>query len=256
MKTYTSKGTICIAGQFDLIYRVADIFYYLNDDDSFKYVFKPNYAVTELISSWYFQGIPGLNLDLKKEEYIRENRVPVFISERVPSPRREDYFELLEKVNMDYMDPIEYLIRTKERYSGDKLFVVPYEDKKTVILNKDTHDTNASLLKKILKEICFGNDVVINNQTINDSNRKIFHDIFMDLYSRSYELRKEKQKEGILEAKNNGKYRGRKPIEVDEMKFLDLLSKVEEKEMSPKEAASILGISIDKYYRIKKKLQN
>ena len=78
----------------------------------------------------------------------------------------------------------------------------------------------------------------------------------MDLYSRSYELRKEKQKGGILEAKNNGKYRGRKPIEVDEMKFLDLLSKVEEKEMSPKEAASILGISIDKYYRIKKKLQN
>ena len=54
MKTYTSKGIICIAGQFDLIYRVADIFYYLNDDDSFKYVFKPNYAVTELISSWYF----------------------------------------------------------------------------------------------------------------------------------------------------------------------------------------------------------
>ena len=87
MKTYTSKGIICIAGQFDLIYRVADIFYYLNDDDSFKYVFKPNYAVTELISSWYFQGIPGLNLDLKKEEYIRENRVPVFISERVPSPK-------------------------------------------------------------------------------------------------------------------------------------------------------------------------
>lgn len=256
MKIYISKGTICVTGDFNLIYKVCDIFYYLNSDDTFKYVFKPNYSVIELTTTKFFQGIPGLNLDLKKEEYIRENITPTFISERVPSKKREDYFELLQKVGMEYMDPIEYLIRTDEQYFGDKLFVVPYEDKKTIHINEDTHDTNFSLLKIILSNICLGNDVIINNQKIDDENRKIFHDVFMDLYSRSYELRKEKQKEGIAKAKSNNKYKGRKPIKVSEMKFLEMLSRVDKKEISSKEAATSLGISIDKFYRLKKKMQN
>lgn len=39
------------------------------------------------------------------------------------------------------------------------------------------------------------------------------------------------------------------------MLFLELLTKVENKEITPKEAAKELGISIDKYYRVKRKLQ-
>ena len=256
MKTYISKGTICIPGDFNLIYRVCDIFYYLNSDDTFQYVFKPNYSVIELINSKYFQGVPGINLDLKKEEYIRENITPTFISERVPSKKRLDYFELLQKVGMEYMDPIEYLIKTDEQYFGDKLFVIPYENKKIIHINKDTHDTNFSLLKIILLNICLGNDIIINNQKIDDENRKIFHDVFIDLYSRSYELRKEKQKEGIAKAKSDNKYKGRKPIKVNEVKFLEKLSLVNKKEISTKEAAASLGISIDKFYRLKKTMQN
>ncbi len=256
MKTYISKGIICASGPFDLIYRICDISYYLNSDDSFKYVFSPNYPVIELIGSRYFQGIPGLDLDLKKGEYVRENRIPTFISERVPSEKREDYSSLLTKVGMEYMDPIEYLIRSKEQYSGDKLFLLPYEGKKTVSLDEKTHETNAAVIKKVLKNVCFGNDVIINNQTINDGNRKMFHDIFLDLYSRSYEFGKEKQKEGIAKAKEAGRYKGRKPIAVDEMKFVDVLSRVERKKITPSQAAKELGISIDKYYRLKRNCKN
>lgn len=71
MKTYISKGTICIKGPFQLIYAVCKITYQLNEDDSFKYVFEPNYSVISLLDSSIFQGIPGLNLDLKEKEYIR-----------------------------------------------------------------------------------------------------------------------------------------------------------------------------------------
>lgn len=252
MKTYTSKGTICIEGPFNIIYRVCNIFYYLNSDDTFKYVFKPIYPVIELTNSSFFQGIPGINLDLKKEEYIRENKTPTFISERVPNKNREDYYELLKEANMEYMDPIEYLIRTKKQYSGDKLFILPYEDKKSVILNYNTCSTNDALIKKTLDCLCFGNDVVIDNQTIDDSNRKTFHDIFLALYSRSYKVKKEKQIEGIQKAKENGRYKGRKPIYVDRLIFLDYLDRVENKQMTAKEAAKRLGISIDKYYRLKK----
>lgn len=53
-------------------------------------------------------------MDLKKKEYIRKNIIPTFISERVPQKNREDFYELLEKLNMKFMDPIEYLIRTDE----------------------------------------------------------------------------------------------------------------------------------------------
>ena len=35
MKTYISKGTICIKGAFQLIYAVCKITYQLNEDDSF-----------------------------------------------------------------------------------------------------------------------------------------------------------------------------------------------------------------------------
>ena len=108
MKTYISKGKICIKGHYNLIYAVCDITYQLNEDDSFKYVFEPNYSVIELTDTSFFQGIPGLNLDLKKKEYIR-TKIPTFISERVPSRNREDYVELLEHYFKNY----EKLLDTK-----------------------------------------------------------------------------------------------------------------------------------------------
>ena len=121
MRTYRSFGTICVKGPYNLVFALCDIEYILKEDDSFRYVFKPNYNVIELLDSKYFQGIPGLNLDLKEKEYIRDNMIPTFISERVPMKNREDYNELLELVGMDYMDPIEYLI-SYGLYFGADLF--------------------------------------------------------------------------------------------------------------------------------------
>lgn len=255
MKTYISKGTICIKGAYNLVYAVINLTYELYEDDTFKYVFEPNYAVIDLLDSSYFQGIPGLNLDLRKKKYIR-TITPTFIAERVPSRKREDYLDLLARVNMEFMDPIEYLIRNKDQYSGDLLFVKPFEKKKTVSFdNYRSNQTNAALMKEILSNLCLGNDISINGQLINDENRKVFHDVFINLYARSYNQNKEKQTKGIENAKKEGSYKGRKPIKVDEMLFLETLTKVENKEKSPIEAANELGISIDKYYRLKKQLQ-
>ena len=257
MKKYKSGGTICIAGPFNITYAVCNIEYILDEDDSFKYIFTPNYSVIELLEDDVFQGIPGLNLELKKTQYVRENKTPTFISERVPSSNREDYNELLAKVKMDYMDPILYLIRSKEQYSGDKLFVLGKIKSKTI--NFDTNNsikTNNALIKSLLENICIGNNVKINSRIIDDSNRKIFYDLLIALYSRSLNHNKELQKNGIEKAKAERKYKGRKPTYVDELMYYELLDKVNKKEISPKDAANNLGISIDKYYRLKKKLQN
>lgn len=82
-----------------------------------------------------FQGIPGLDLDLKKKSYTRENVIPVFISERAPAKNREDLWELLEKCDMQYLNPVEWLIRTNTQYPGDKLFVKRPEGLELAILH-------------------------------------------------------------------------------------------------------------------------
>lgn len=257
MKSYNSTGIISLKGPYNMVYRICVIEYTLWEDETFKYKFTPNYAVIDLLDSKYFQGIPGLDLDAKKDVYIRTENVPVFISERVPQENREDFFDLLEEVEMDYMDPILYLIRTKKQYSGDNLFVEAYQKKEIVNINDfDINLNNNSLIKEILKNICLGNDVLANDQIINDDNRKEIYKLLLGIYSRSIESRKTLQKRGIEKAKEEHKYKGRKPISVDVLKFLDLSDKVEKKKMSPRSAASELGISIDKYYRFKKQIKN
>ncbi len=122
MKSVIKKGFICVKDEYNIVYRVCLLTHIENDDGTFRYEFRPNYFVISLLDSNLFQGIPGLNLDLKKEVYVRENILPTFISERVPSKNREDLYDLLKSVNLTYIDPIEYLCRTTYKYFGDNFF--------------------------------------------------------------------------------------------------------------------------------------
>ena len=255
MKTYYSRGLIVVKDKFNITYLLSKIEYFYNEDETFKYVFTPSYSTISLLKSDIFQGLPGLNLDIKKEKYERINRVPVFISERVPNKNREDYYELLKEVNMDYMDPIEYLIRVKGQYFGDPYFVITYKDKEKIDLdNLKGKYTNTELIKIILDNIAVGNDIIFNETLINDDNRKLIYDILIKLYKRSVTYKKEKQLEGISLAKINGKYKGRKRIEIDVINFLNYLNKINNKEITVKEACKNLGITIDKFYREKKRI--
>lgn len=255
MKTYYSRGLIVVKDKFNITHLLSKIEYFCNEDETFKYVFTPSYSTISLLKSDIFQGLPGLNLDIKKEKYERINRVPVFISERVPNKNREDYYELLKEVNMEYMDPIEYLIRVKGQYFGDPYFVIAYKDKEKIDLDNLTGKyTNTDLTKIILDNIAIGNDIIFNDTLINDDNRKLIYDILIKLYKRSVTYKKEKQLEGISLAKINGKYKGRKRIEIDVINFLNYLNKINNKEITVKEACKNLGITIDKFYREKKRI--
>ena len=255
MNTYYSRGLIVVKDKFNITYLLSKIEYFYNEDETFKYVFTPSYSTISLLKPDIFQGLPGLNLDIKKEKYERINRVPVFISERVPNKNREDYYELLKEVNMEYMDPIEYLIRVKGQYFGDPYFVIAYKDKeKNDLDNLKGKYTNTELIKIILDNIAIGNDIIFNDTLINDDNRKLIYDILIRLYKRSVTYKKEKQLEGISLAKINGKYKGRKRIEIDVINFLNYLNKINNKEITVKEACKNLGITIDKFYREKKRI--
>lgn len=175
----------------------------------------------------------------------------------MPGENREDLQELLKKVGLDYMDPIEYLIRADEQYFGDPLFVLPCREKSAFAVNEEaSHKTNATLMREALTHICEGDDVLFFGGRIDDSNRCAFHKVLLSMYARAHAQNEGAKKEGIAKAVEEGKYKGRKPIHVDKMMFLDVLSSVERKEISPREGARKLGISIDKYYRYKKQIMN
>ena len=73
MKEITTRGDICLNDKYNFTYKVAEISYSEREDESFVYEIKPNYSVISLLDTTNFQGIPGLDLDLKKEAYISEN---------------------------------------------------------------------------------------------------------------------------------------------------------------------------------------
>ena len=135
MKEMKTTGIICLSDDLHIEYKIAKIEYTERDDDSFTYVFTPYYNVIDLLSPPVFQGIPGLDLDLRKPEYVRENTIPVFISERAPNKNRENLWELLENEEMKYLNQLEWLIRTKMQYSGDRLYVkkISVDDEKQCI---------------------------------------------------------------------------------------------------------------------------
>ena len=74
----------------------------------------------------------------------------------------------------------------------------------------------------------------------------------MNLYERSLLTLNEERDKGVLKAKTAGRYKGRKPVKVDPLRFYLLEEKIKAKELTVKEAAEKLGISIDKYYRFRK----
>ena len=256
MREFKSIGNICIKDNLNITYVLCKIEYILTEEKKAKYIFTPNYSVIDLLDNNIFQGIPGLNLDLRKDKYVRENITPTFISERVPTPNREDYYELLKEVNMDYMDPIKYLILSDKRYSGDTLFVIDYYDRKTVVMDIDNYRNSIAVIKNIVSNLTGGNNIKINDEIIDDTNRKTFFNIFYKIYEKMYDSSKEKQKEGIEKAKQEKKYKGRKPISVDILKFDYLEEKVEKKEITRQDLMKELGISKDKYYRLRKNSQN
>ena len=183
MREINTNGDICLNDDYNFTYKVADISYTEREDESFVYKIRPNYSVIELLGTRDFQGIPGLDLDLKKECYVRDNIIPVFISERIPGKNREDLCKLLKDCNMDYLNQLEWLIRTDTVYSGDKLFVQSPEEKSLKLDSINSLENISSVIcRKMLEVICYGGTIETQQVVIDNSNRKHYFDFLMAMY--------------------------------------------------------------------------
>lgn len=187
-----------------------------------------------------------------KKEYIRENIQPVFISERVPSNPREDYYDILASLKMDYMNPIEYLIKTKESYSGDNLYVISYTERETVNLNNIIEKCNSlGIIKIILNNLAKGNKLILNNTEINNS--KTF-EVLKFIYQKQLNEQIIKPKKGIEKAKSDKIYKGRKAIKIDMLTFYEQIDLVKKGIITNDDAIKNLKISKSTYYRLKNKV--
>lgn len=250
MKEMETRGIICLDDEFDFTYYVAEIKYTEREDESYRYEITPNYNVISLLSDRYFQGIPGLDLDLKKESYVRENIVPVFISERTPGENREDLWSLLEDCHMQYLNRLEWLIRTETRYSGDSLYVCR-PDKKSLTVSSigELGNRSAIISRKILEVICAGGEIVSKDIVIDDSNRKSYYELLMALYRTERKFMDEKRRAGIKKSAKQGNYKGRTRIKIDKMELYDAFHGYEFGKISSRTAADRLNISTSTFFR-------
>lgn len=213
-------------------------------------------------------------MDLRLEKYYRANYIPTFITERTPSKNREDLWELLESVGLDYYDRFEWLLRTTMRSANDNLIVerkreakvlqefsaeVPlqYGDKMVVDSMEAIADTTAGFADRIFKIVTTGVDLVSSSgQVLVDSEtRAALVPIVVTQRIITRREQTDNRREGIEQAKKDGKYTGRKPIEVDEEVLVQVKRELKEKLITVDEAMRRTKIgSKSTFYRKLKKV--
>lgn len=235
--SYVNSGIIKAVMKSGEKISVAQIDYQEFDEENFQYVISPYWEIVDGLPASVFQGIPGIDMDLRLEKYSRVNYIPTFIAERTPSENKEDLWEILESVGLDYYDRFEWLLRTTMRAANDNLIVerrrmsqvveeftagmlsaLQYGDKIVVDSMEEIADTAAGFTDGIFTVVTNGVDIISQSGQV-----------FVDAMTRAAMvpivvtqrmiIRREhsaNRRDGIEQAKKNGKYTGRKPIDVDE----------------------------------------
>lgn len=235
--SYVNSGIIKAVMKNGEKISVAQIDYQEFDEENFQYVISPYWEIVDGLPASVFQGIPGIDMDLRLETYYRVNYIPTFIAERTPSENREDLWEILESVGLDYYDRFEWLIRTPMRAANDNLIVerrrtkqvvekyttgilstLQYGDKVIVDSMEAIADTTAGFVDEIFTVITNGVDIISENgqMLVDITTRSSMIPIIIAQKIIAQREYAKNRRSGIEQAKKQGKYTGRKPIEVDE----------------------------------------
>ena len=249
MKEQRTTGLICVTDELGIEYRMCRIDYIVREDGHYRYTFRPDYSILDMLSPPLYQGIPGLNLDLRKEEYVREDMEPVFITERTPGENKADLWELLQSVGMDHLNRLEWLIRTDLQYFGDPMYAIRYEEP-AVIDMRGADLTFRIMTLRILKAICAGNDVILPKITIDRSNRTFAYHLLMDILRRNDSKVKKMRSEGELPSL------GRRRREIDQKDLEFVRMNMDMGLMTSDAAAKRLGIGRATLFRRLKEMKD
>lgn len=278
--SYRNSGIIkAVTPNGDKI-QVGRITYESFENEEFQYIITPFWEIIDTLSSDIFQGIPGIDMELRLEHYYRVNYVPVFMTERTPGPNREELWELLDSVNLTYYDRLEWLIRTDLRAAADNLIVERARD-----TGRNAYAADRKELERLVADGQYGDQITVANLQVLGHNSKectkmlnrLMHygihlvsrkerldlkledyKVFMPVIAMMYELdtkeRRQKQAEGIEKAKSKGVYQGRKRKPVDENLFEEAVRRFRGREILLEEALELTGLSKATFYRRMKEL--
>lgn len=235
--SYVSSGIIKAVMESGEKISVAQIDYQRFDKKNFQYVISPYWEMIDGLPESVFRGITGIDMSLRLDRYYRANYIPTFVKERTPSKNRDDLWELLESVGLDYYDRFEWLLRTTTRHAYDNLIVerrrepqvveklllgmlpaLQYGDQLIVDSLEAIADTEAGFADGIFTIVTNGVDIVSSSgQVLIDASTRAA--MIPIVVTQRMIMRREQADYGsfgIERVKKNRKYSGRKPIEVDE----------------------------------------
>ena len=276
--SYVSSGIIKAVMKSGEKVSIAQIDYQEFDEENFQYVFSPYWEIVDGLPASVFQGIPGIDMELRLKNYYRVNYTPTFISERTPSESREDLWELLDSVGLNYYDRFEWLLRTNMRAANDNLIVerrrnekvvrqfapgilsdMQYGDKVIVESMESIAGTTAGLAEGMFHILVSGIDVVTQDGKVlvDMMTRSAMVPYMMTQRLIAYRERIINRQVGIEQAKKDGKYTGRKPIEVDENMLGQIAKELDDGIITIEEAMKRMKInSRSTFYRKLRKLKN
>lgn len=260
MRVAVTSALVCLKASCGLLYNLGKVTYKEKEDRNqqidFRYTFKPNWRVIDLLRSPEFQGIPGFDLKARKNEYVRKNITPTFIAERAPSANREDLWELLEECDMTYLNQLEWLKRTNRKYIGDNLVVCSpdkfdkyldraFELEKIIEQSKNTEDA----IRTILRVVCADGELLDHGAPLANDAIKALHDTLRLLYERIYGAREKKRLAGVRKAAAQGSYKGRRRKAIDALILEEAIDQYESGYLDADEASRRLGVSKSTFYR-------
>ena len=262
---YRNSGIIYAVDRNGYRYAVSRIDFERHDDQNFQYIFSPEWSVIDSLPASVFQGIPGLDMSLRLERYYRVNMTPYFISERTPSEGREDLWELLEDVGLDYYDRFEWLLRTNMRCGTDNLIVERVEAPRRFVIKPDrilptnlqpsdcvsieglhsVSATSCQLRKRLLQILRSGAQIWNESEErmLSEEECSILLQFLMLQEFLESQQNKLRHREGVTKAKKDGKYAGRKKIVVDQNLFRQIAEDFENRKITETEAIRRAGIS-------------
>lgn len=269
---YRNIGLIKVVDRFNRRFSIGEIILELFDEQNFQYIIKPYWQSIDALPNGLFQGIPGINMETRNQSYYRVNIIPSFISMRTPSESREDVRELMESAGLDYYDRFEWLLKTEIRCGDDNLIVVrkPNNNAKINGVNEltgmylhpdnvveinnlsDFNSNNSRLVEDIYLFLQSGAKIFIKeeNRFLRNDERKSMLYLLRNMLSIMDRNNKNARDIGIQNAKNNGKYLGRKPIKIDTLLLKQVAFDFKNNSISEQKAMKQLGInSRSTFYR-------
>lgn len=247
------------------IYVIGRMDYEELNPSSYQYTLTPYWDVIDFLPKNVFSGIPGYDLREKKEMYYRINMTPSFITMRTPSTSREDFYALASEVFEERYNRFEWLINTKRLSSFDNLFLIPYRNPRTYegVLDEEQlnnlfrddvvkinnicniNSSNAKLAYNLYRLLVSGCQIYIENEMryIQPIERSSMLYLLRNMLNKYDDYFNKRQNEGILKAKEEGKFAGRKKKQVDPTLLRDVTKRFRTGKITETEAMNILNIA-------------